>query len=243
MIVVATTDFELYHDVVAELRARQLSFTTVDADTTLPPETTVLITGTNAERSSVPDGVETVSATPETARAAVERAVSMLRDGGRTIVGIDPGERPGVAVLVGDQIVATFQLPPDDVPAVVREETADASNPLVRVGDGARLIGARLIEEIGLPVELVDETGTTPYLGAGVRGAGDVLAAVNIARIEGDPIEAREVEPTDGELTRIKDRAREQSDTNRAIDAALAREVAAGNLTVQEALDQHRGSD
>ncbi|ERG88044.1 MAG: hypothetical protein J07HX5_00185 [halophilic archaeon J07HX5] len=243
VIVVATADFELYHDVVAELRARQLSFTTVDSNAALPPETTVLITGTDAKRLSVPDGVDTVSATPEAARSAVEEAVSMFRDDGRTIVGIDPGERPGVAVLVGDRIVATFQLPPDDVPAVVREETADASNPLVRVGDGARLIGARLIEELELPVELVDETGTTPYLGTGVRGVGDVLAAVNIARIEGDYIKAREIEPTDGELTRIKDRARKQSDTNRAIDATLAREVAVGNLTVEEALDQHRSSE
>jgi hypothetical protein len=33
-------------------------------------------------------------------------------------------------------------------------------------------------------VELVDETGATPYLGTGARGVRDILAAVNIAQIE-----------------------------------------------------------
>ena len=33
-------------------------------------------------------------------------------------------------------------------------------------------------------MELVDETGTTPYLGTGARGVRDILAAVNIAQIE-----------------------------------------------------------
>lgn len=74
---------------------------------------------------------------------------------------------------------------------------ADAPDPLVRVGDGARLVGACLVEELELPVELLDETGTTPHLGAGVRGVADVLAAVNIARIDGERVQTRPVEPTD----------------------------------------------
>jgi hypothetical protein len=72
---------------------------------------------------------------------------------------------------------------------------------------------------------------------------GDVLAAVNIARMEGERIESRDVEPTAGELQRIKDRSREESETNRAIDDDLARRVALGELTVGEALAEHRGDD
>ncbi len=140
-------------------------------------------------------------------------------------------------------MIAAYQVDPEEAPRVIREETADAPDPLVRVGDGARLIGARLVEELELPVELVDETGTTPHLGAGVRGVGDVLAAVNIARIEGERVQTRSIEPTEGELTRIQDRARDRSETNRAIDVGLAREVALGNLTLAEALDRHRESD
>jgi len=110
----------------------------------------------------------------------------------------------------------------------------------VRVGDGARLVGARLLDDLpDAPVELVDESGTTPYLGLGARGMGDVLAAANIARREGERVESREVEPTKGELTRIQDRSREQSEKNRAIDATLARQVAAGDLSIEEALAEH----
>jgi hypothetical protein len=80
---------------------------------------------------------------------------------------------------------------------------------------------------------------TSPYLGTGARGMGDVLAAVNIARIEGEPIESRDIEPTAGEIQRIKDRSREESEHNRAIDESLARRVAVGDLTISEALDEH----
>jgi hypothetical protein len=69
---------------------------------------------------------------------------------------------------------------------------------------------------------------------------GDVLAAVNIARLEGDRIEERDVEPTAGEIQRIKDRSRERSADGRTIDEALARRVAVGELSMTEALREHR---
>jgi len=241
VIVVATADFEIYHEVVTELRDRDVSFTTVEPGDPLPDSTAVVVTG-REEVVETPDGVDVVRARPGAPRKAIEEVVAILRGGdGRTVVGIDPGERPGIAVLVGGMVVATFQVPPERVGEIVRRETADAPDPLVRVGDGARLIGARVVEDFeDVPVELVDETGTTPYLGEGVRGMGDVLAAVNIARIRGERIEERTVEPTAGELQRIKDRSREQSEQNRAIDAELARRVAVGELTIHEALDEHR---
>jgi len=68
-----------------------------------------------------------------------------------------------------------------------------------------------------------------------------VLAAVNIARLEGERIDSRDIDPTAGELQRIKDRSRRVSSDDRSIDDALARRVAAGDLTVEEALDEHRG--
>jgi hypothetical protein len=69
---------------------------------------------------------------------------------------------------------------------------------------------------------------------------GDVLAAVNVARRSGEVTDSREIEPTAGELQRIKNRSREASENGRTIDEALARRVAAGELTVGEALAAHR---
>jgi hypothetical protein len=242
VIVVATADFELYHEVVTALRERGVDFTTVEPGEDLPEGTTALVRGVDDE-GAVPGeaDVAVVEAEPGDPRAAVDAVAATLRDGeGRTVVGVDPGDRPGVAVLEGDTVTAAFQVPAERVADVVREEVADAVDPLVRVGDGARLVGARLLEDLSeVPVELVDESGTTPYLGTGARGMGDVLAAVNIARREGERIGGREVEPTAGELTRIQDRSREQSEENRAIDADLARRVAAGDLSIEEALAEH----
>jgi len=241
VIVVATADFELYHELVTELRDRGVDCTTVEPGAEPPEGASVLVTGRDDDAGE--PAIPVIRAVPDDPRGAVDAAVATLREGGgRRIVGIDPGEMPGIAVLDGEMIVAAFRVPPPDVPAVVREEIETAPDPLVRVGDGARLIGARLIEAFDdVPVELVDETGTTPYLGAGTRGRGDVLAAANIARIEGDPVDSRDVQPTDGELTRIQERSRQESTHNQTIGVDLARRVALGELTIQEALDAHEG--
>ena len=241
MIVVGTDDFEVYHGVVTELRDRGVEFTTIEPGDDWPDETEVAIVAAG-ERVEMPDGAERVGADPDRPRRAVEAAIEALRgEPGRTVVGIDPGERPGIAVMHGDTVVAAFQVPAAEAAEVVRREVEDAVEPLVRIGDGARLVGSRVIDDIeDVPVELVDETGTTPYLGSGARGMGDVLAAANIARREGEEITSRDIEPTTGELQRIKDRSREESETNRAIDAALARRVASGELTIEEALAEHR---
>jgi hypothetical protein len=242
VIVVATDDFEVYHGVVTELRDRGVVFTTVEPDEPLPERTSVVVTDPAADLD-VP--VEVVVADPENPRRAVEDVLAILRgEDGQTVVGIDPGERPGIAVLVGEMVVDAFQVPESEAAEVVREEIEDAIDPLVRIGDGARMVGTRIIDDLeDVPVELVDETGTTPYLGTGARGMGDVLAAVNIARMEGERIESRDIEPTAGEIQTIKDRSRDASEHNRAIDEALARRVATGELTVEEALAKHRERD
>jgi len=243
VIVVATADFEVYHDVVGELRDRGVSFTTREPGAKLPDGTRVVIRAAG-EDDPLPADVAAVGASDD-ARRAVEEAVSILRgEEGRTIVGVDPGPRPGVAVLAGGTVLAAFQVPLGEAAATIRRETEDAPDPLVRIGDGARLRSAQLVNDLDdRTVELVDETGTTPYLGTGARGMGDVLAAVNIARRSGEVTDSRDVEPTPGELQRIKDRSREVSEDGRTIDEGLARRVAAGELTVGEALAAHRDGD
>jgi hypothetical protein len=240
VIVVATEDFEVYHGVVNELRDRGVTFTTVEPGDDLPDGTDVVVTG-DGEDPPAESETPLVRAEPGDPRRAVDEALAILRGSdGRTVVGVDPGDRPGIAVLSGETVVAAFSVPLSDVVAVVREEVAEAVDPLVRVGDGARLKSARLVEALDdVPVELVDETGTTPYLGTGARGMGDVLAAVNIARLAGERVDSRSVDPTAGELERIKERSREAGADNRAIDETLARRVAAGDLTVDEALEEH----
>jgi hypothetical protein len=245
VIVVATEDFELYHELVTELRDRDLEFTTIEPGEELPAKTSVVLTG-DGEREAVDDPLDVpiIEAEPADPRSAVEEAIGELSgDVGRTVVGIDPGEYPGIAVLKGDRVVATYQVEPDAVAEIVHDEIEEAEDPLVRIGDGARLIGARIIDAVDAPVELVDETGTTPFVGAGTSGLGDVIAAINIARMEGERVDTRDVEPTSGELQRIQERSRRESNHNRTIDADLAERVATGELTISEALEQHKENE
>jgi len=243
VIVVATTNFELYHDVVAELRDRGVTSTTIEPGDELPAETRAVITSVDDE-VDVPADVALVEASPDEdgARDAVATALRRIRDAdGQLVVGVDPGTRPGIAVVRGDTVVAAAQVPTAETADVVREEIAGEPDPIVRIGDGARLHSSRLVETLDdARVELVDETGTTPSLGAGANGMGDVLAAVNIALRGGERIDSHEIDPTPGELTTIKDRSREQSGENRAIDDQLARRVANGELTIEEALEEHQ---
>ncbi|WP_435124654.1 hypothetical protein [Halobaculum sp. D14] len=244
MIVVVTEDFGLYHAAVGELRDRGATFTTAEPDEPLPERAEVVISAAD-EGVTAADDVTHVTTTADDVRAGVDAALGSLRGGDdRLVVGVDPGERPGIAVCVGDTVVAAFHVPLADAVATVREEVAGEPDALVRVGDGARLQGAQIVNELeDVAVELVDETATTPALGAGASGKGmaDVLAAVNIARREGDPVETRDVDPTPGEIQRVKNESRERSDGELTIDADLARRVALGELTMTEALASYRG--
>jgi len=237
VIVVATDDFEVYHGVVGELRERGVAFTTVEPEADLPEGAEAVITAGEGIETDFP----VVVADADAPRKAVEETLALLRgDGGRTVIGVDPGENPGIAVLSGETVVAAFQVPTERAAEVVKEELEGAHDPLVRVGDGARMQGARIIEGLeDARVELVDETGTTPYLGTGARGMGDVLAAVNIARIEGEVVENRTIEPTEGEIQIIKSRSRERSDENREIGTELARRVGRGEMSLAEAIEEH----
>lgn len=241
-VVVATEDFELYHDLVGELRDRSVGFTTIEPGEPLPEDVSAVLVGKDDDPGTLPPAVPRVVAEAGDARRAVDETLARLRGvDGRVVVGVDPGDRPGIAVLAGEDVVAAYQVPLADVVAIVEREIEGAPDPVVRIGDGARLQGARIVEALAdVRVELVDETGTTPHLGPGARGAGDLLAAANIARREGEPIERRDVEPTAGELQRIKTASRERSGENRAITEALARRVAMGELTIEDALEEHR---
>ncbi|GAA0208265.1 hypothetical protein [Halobaculum roseum] len=244
MIVVVTDDFALYHAAVAELRERGATFTTREPGVELPERAAVVISAPDDDLDLPDESVEHVTTTADRVRDGVEEALGGLRGTeGRTVVGVDPGEQPGIAVISGDTVVAAYHVPLGEAVDTVLAAVDDEPDALVRVGDGDRLRSARVVnglEEVS--VELVDESGTTPTLGRGAGGKGmaDVLAAVNIARMEGEPVETRAVEPTAGEIQRIKNESRDRSSGDLTVSEELAREVALGELTIAEAIDEQR---
>ncbi|MFC7096730.1 hypothetical protein [Halobaculum marinum] len=248
MIVVATDDFALYHAAVAALRDRGATFTTLEPGAALPERAEAVISAPHDRVSYRDEPVAHVTTTADDARAGVEEALGGLREGdGRVVVGVDPGDQPGIAVVSGDTVVAAFHVPLADAVPTVRAEVADEPDALVRVGDGDRLRSARIVNALDdVAVELVDESGTTPTLGRGAAGKGmaDVLAAVNIARMEGEAVETRDVEPTPGEIQRIKNESRDASGGDLTIGDDLARQVALGEVTLADAVaEQRAGGD
>jgi len=184
-------------------------------------------------------------------QGTIDRAINILRGNGHAeplVIGIDPGRRPGIAVLSGDMVVAVYQVGITEVEPTIRKVAHEyhTSISTIRIGSGARLMTAQIINTLlegGFKVELVDETGTTPCVGKNIHTSlvRDIIAAINIARIRGEPVGRMEIEPSKGEIRVIQETSRSQSEGRATIPKYLARRVARGEITLDEAIEMHKG--
>jgi hypothetical protein len=178
----------------------------------------------------------------------VNEAIRLLRNGallGRAVIGIDPGEEPGIAVVSNGIVEAVYRVPLGQAFGIIERIEQSYSDILVRIGHGARLASmhlANLLVAQGIPVELVDESGTSPYLGKGAGGTAisDIVAAINIAYTQGVRVGHQEILPSKGEIRRIQERSRELSGGRTTISRPLAKRVALGEITIEEALTEHK---
>lgn len=250
IIALITSDFAVYEKVVAELKSRDVPFTTLRVGEAVPPRVDVVIT-TGPEVDEIAWEGEHLVIFDQPA-ATVDRAIRAVRHmepAGAVIVGIDPGRRPGIAVIAGDMIVAVHQVSVTEVEPMIKkiEREYHPATMLVRVGNGARLVTTQIINSLlnaGFRVELVDESGTTPHIGKDVHThtVRDIIAAINIARIKGAPVGKREVEPSRGEIRVIQEASRSISDGRATIPRYMARQVARGELTIDQAIQMHKGN-
>ena len=235
---------------VAELKSRGVPFITLRVGEPIPENVSVVITTANeADAISFEDRHVVVYDEPA---ATASQAIGVERHEarpGEMIIGIDPGRRPGVAVLAGDMVVEVHQVSTTEVEPLVRRVARDyrPTSLTIRIGNGARLVTTQVINSLlqaGYKVELVDETGTTPHIGKDIHThtVRDIIAAINIARIRGVPVGKREVEPSKGEIRVIQEASRSMSDGRATIPRYLARQVARGELTIDQAIAMHKDS-
>jgi hypothetical protein len=232
------------------LKERQVPFITLRLTDPVPANVKVVITTAEEAPSIRWDGDHLIIY--EEALLTVDRAISALRGNGNghvesLVIGIDPGRRPGIAVLSGDMVIAVYQAGVTDVEPMLRKIAHEyhANISTVRIGNGARLMTTQIINKLlesGFRVELVDETGTTPYVGKNIHTSlvRDIIAAINIARIKGEPVGKMEVEPSKGEIRVIQESSRSQSEGRATIPKYLARQVARGEITLDEAIEMHK---
>jgi hypothetical protein len=240
-IALMTEDFAAYHDLSQRLQAEELAFESISPGSPIPDEVDVVIT-TAEERGDVRHDRIVVHSTPQ---ATVEETIRLLRgleDVGRLVIGIDPGERPGLAVIADGHVISTRSTADpervvDEVKALAdRYEDAEV---VVRVGHGAQTLRDRIVNgvlEAGHLVELVDETSSSPPRQR-VAGERDKVAARVIAMTAGELVETQQpIDVPPGEIREIQRRSRKQSDGAVTISSTLAGKVATGALTLAEAV-------
>jgi len=152
-------------------------------------------------------------------------------------VAIDPGERPGVAVVADNRVIEVHHLKnPKDIDVILNllEKYPGAK---VKIGHGAKRYRSLMLKNLAnilgedFPIFLVNERRTTPKVG-GIEASQVQETTIGELMHVG--------EPTKGEIDYIKTRSRELSNGMITISSRLAREVAKGNLTLEEAIEIHK---
>ena len=191
-----------------------------------------------------PDEVEegNIPATEDTVEIAIERAIQASRgldSAVQLVFGIDPGPRPGVAWLADGIVVGSAQLEQIEMVAdhiIGLASAVEHQRMCVKVGDGAPLLRDRIINQLilrGIETVQVNEYKTSH----GSRMKTHLHAAIRIALMGGNKIYSlRDLNPTDGDLKEIQRQSRILSAGNLTISTDLARMVACGELSLEDAI-------
>lgn len=243
-----TGDAALYAELASVLRERRIPTVSLLPGERIPDRVAVVLTS-HEESARIPHPCVLIvapGADRSTLFAAVEHALDPDAEGraGELVVGLDPGPRPGYAVVAGGRILAEGVLEAPEAAGPWGEALAGRFPGRAirfRVGMGDPPARNRIVRSLAAgerTVELVDEHRTTPRV---ARRHRDAAAARAIARTPGRaPRAIPELRPTMGALTRIQHLSREGSGGRFSISRAVAGRVLRGELTLAEALDAGR---
>lgn len=235
MIGVLTRDFSIYYDLIKALKERDIPFTSLSFDKKIPKSVKVVLT-TAAEADAC--RFERKVIVGESTENAVSEALRLLKGKSeytKLAIGIDPGERVGIAAIADNELVDTKSAEPQDVKAIVQTliETHPAKKRVLRIGNGAKTLRNRIINDLFdmLPIEVVDESETDKD---------HVKAATEIGLSQGQRLRARyEIAPTHGEVRLVQEESRLQTKTL-TISEELATKVAKGELTMAQAIKEQK---
>ncbi len=241
---VYTKDFSLYHDILKVLKKRNIAYVVLAAPTHVPERIRVILTSQHernnlaCEKTIAVDDYESVD-------LAVDIALQQLT--GKEIynhlfIGIDPGDRPGVAVVGDDILLQKLQVEsPEQVEYVVRQllQIYPSKEMCIRVGHGAILTRNRIINSLiclEIPIEIVDETKTTSSLQK-ARCERDGEAAAAIALLHGGRVQQKlPLEPSKGAIKNVQRKSRQLSQGCFTISKATAARVLKGEVSLVEAV-------
>jgi hypothetical protein len=243
-VAIVTRDPALYHELAGFLRERRWPNVSLLPGDRIPDRVAVVLTSPAEAGQIAHPNVMTVGEEVDrrALSAAVRHALEVGDPHGEIVVGIDPGPRPGYAVLAGGTVLGEGIL---DAPEAAGSFASHlrhrfpSRHVLFRVGAGDpparnRIVNALL--EHQRSIELVNERGTTPR---GSRRPRDAAAARTIARTPGQSVRERlTVTFTPGEVSNLQRLSREGSGGRITISRSSAHRVLRGEITLSEALDE-----
>jgi len=243
IIAVATDNFEFYYNVVKELKQRDIPFVSISPTDPIPENIGAIIT---TEKEAEGIDFDKVIPVSDDVRKGIRQALSVIsgkESFQQMIVGIDPGEKPGIA-LIGDgkTLETVYAKSPEDVREIVDKymDAYEFHEMIIRIGHGDKTNRNRTINKLtGLcaRIEIVNEEDTT-------HGGflPDLTSAKEISITSGTPIEGDyEIKATEGEKREIQRRSRIKSEGKITISKKLAKKVVEGEIDLKEAIRRQEG--
>ncbi len=245
ILAVATDNFEFYYDIAKELKQRDIPFVSLSPQDKIPDNVGVVLTSVYEKPMVEHDNVIGVDKDIRMGIRIALNALSGKSSYQRIVVGIDPGFRPGVALIGDGKLLETaYAESPEAVRYLIERyiDGYDFDQMIVRIGHGDKTNRNRTLNSLkglALKIEIVNEEYTTEY-----GEAPDLEAARKIALSKGElAYGPHQVEATEGEKKEMQRRSRIKSDGEITISKELARKVVEGKLKLVDAIKKQKEGD
>jgi hypothetical protein len=245
---VYTKDFSLYHDIIKGLKKRNVAYVSLASSEDHPRRIGVILTS-QKELHRIPLSKKVAVDTYDSIDYAIDLAVQKLTGKelySKIFIGIDPGERPGIAIVCDDIILQKIQVDsPEKVAAEVKRflKVYPSKETCIRIGHGSVINRNRIINSLiplEVPIEIVDETRTTPAQQKR-RCIRDSEAAAAIALLSGGRVQSTlPIETSRGAIKNIQKWSRQLSEGRFTISEKTALRVLTGELSLLEAIKQEK---
>jgi hypothetical protein len=245
---VYTKDFSLYHDVIKGLKKRKVAYVSLATLENIPRRIGVILTS-QKELKEIPLTKKVAVDAYDSVDYAIDLAVQKLTGKelySKISIGIDPGEWPGIAIVCDDILLQKMQVDgPENVASEIKRflKMYSSKDICIRIGHGSTITRNRIINSLiplEVPIEIVDETRTTPAQQKR-RCVRDGEAAAAIALLSGGRVQTSlPIETSRGAIKNVQKRSRQLSDGRFTISEEVALRVLRGEISLLEAIEKEK---
>ncbi len=239
-----TRNFVLFHDLVNALKHRNIPYVSLTSIKHIPNGIGVVLTS-HCEIHNINTSKVIAADVYENIDIAIDKALHLLIGKElytKIFIGIDPGEKPGIAIVGDDILLQKTQVKsPEKVIKTVKHfiKNYPSKEYLIRIGHGSVLNRNRIINSlipIGIAIEIVDESRTSSSRQT-KRTTRDSEAAAAIALMKGGIVQRRlPLQPTRGDVKHIQEKSRQMTEGKFSISELCALDVLKGKKSLPESI-------